>query len=67
MTEPLPSPTPIDEATFLIAGGALSLYAFLTMRQRRKTDPKAQLPTVLYVILVLGLITFLCGVSLMIL
>jgi hypothetical protein len=56
----------LDEAKFLIVGGALSLFSFLTMRQRRKADPKAKLPPVLYVILVLGLITFLCGISLMI-
>jgi hypothetical protein len=56
-----PLPTTMDEAKLLIGGGALALYAFLTMRQRRKADPKAKLPAVLYIILVLGLITFLGG------
>jgi hypothetical protein len=63
---PIPTATPIDEAQFLVIGGALSLYAFLTMRKRRKDDPKAKLPTVLYVLLVLGLLTFLCGVFLVV-
>jgi hypothetical protein len=65
MTDP-PLPTPIDEAKFLIVGGALSLYAFVTMKRRREADPKAKLPAVLYVILVLGLITFLGGVVLVV-
>ena len=66
MTEQIHMPTPLDEAKFLVVGGALSLYAFLTMRQKRKNDPQAALPAVLYVILVLGLITFLCGAFLVI-
>jgi hypothetical protein len=61
MTNP-PLPTSMDEAKVLIGGGALSLYAFLMIRQRRKADPQAKLPAVLYVILVLGLIAFLGGV-----
>ena len=66
MTEQIHMPTSMDEASFLIVGGGLSLYAFLTMRQKRRNSPEASLPPVLYVILVLGLITFLCGVFLVI-
>jgi hypothetical protein len=65
MTNP-PLPTALDEAKFLTIGGLLSLFAFVTMRQRRKADPKAKLPAVLYVILGLGLLVFLCGVFLVV-